>query len=65
MTSIIKVDRGIYIDNACMEIKHISNGYFIPGCGQTSDTDQEYREELAAFLQKWFQVGDEDTKDCV
>ena len=50
----IKVNGGIFVDWGCSGIKKISPGYFIPENACTSDTEEEYRQELTAFLEKWF-----------
>lgn len=50
----LKVSGGIFFDWKCTGIREIPPGYFIPENACTSDMEEEYRRELAAFLEKWF-----------
>lgn len=50
----IKVTGGIFIDWNCSAVQKISKGWFIPEIGGNTQIDEEYRSELAAFLEKWF-----------
>lgn len=50
----IKVNGGIFIDWNCSSVQKISSGWFIPDMGGNDKIDEDYRTELAAFLEKWF-----------
>ncbi len=57
----MKVNRGIFIDNECSGIWQIADGFIIPANGPTHDTNEEYHQDLAIFLKKWFEISVTDS----
>lgn len=47
-------ENGIFIDYGCTRIVPIKAGLLIPANANCSDTEQEYKKDLHAFLNKWF-----------
>lgn len=52
---VFKLDMGVFIDRDCRGIVAIDYpGYYIPAKIYTSWEEEEYQNDLAAFLQKWY-----------
>ncbi|MDL2268243.1 hypothetical protein LJC46_09740 [Desulfovibrio sp. OttesenSCG-928-G15] len=51
----IKVSGGVYIDYECTAVQKIQEGVFIPVGYRSNLTDDEFRKDLDAFLEKWFE----------